>query len=220
MKDIIETEVSTSTLPVWRDESRGRITVDRMGDMIGMDWRQRIVNMGRGYNFANITPDTLITGSSSYVATDPALLIVVPTGHTMVPISVCVDMENMAGTDNHVTIGFDTSDLYSSGGLAGSMINNLRTDDAFPSPVVKAYNGSTAIVMTDPAAGERIIYHWCDAFADADTKSAPSIVWEPKYSPVLVGPASFFVYVYAATTSPDFQYSVQWVEFPTEAIPD
>ena len=217
----IETQVHSATLPAYRRYTKGKMTLNRMGNPIRMDWKQALVNDGRGYMLANASPDLVVSGSVNYAATDPVILMVVPSGFTIMPFCVTVALENATGDDNWVSIGFDTGDLYTSGGEAVALIvNNLRSDSPYGSSVCKAYSGGTAIVMVDPAAGERMIFHWVDPFAATDKRACGVVQWEPKYCPVLVGPASFFVYVYAATTAPDIQCGIQWVEFESEALPE
>ena len=216
----LETQVHSATLPAYKRYTPGKITLNRMGSPITMDWRQALINDGRGYMLANASPDGVISGSTSYAATDPAFIAVVPTGHTMIPTSFLVVSEDATGTDNWVSVGFDTADLYTSGGDTVLTTRNLKTDDAFGSTVCKCYTGGTAIVMVDPGASERLIFHHVNAFADAVTEPPRIVLWEPRYCPVLVGPATFFAYIYAATTAPDFQVTFQWVEFESEALPE
>jgi len=202
------------TLPKYPNDSDGSISLDSMGNLIDCDWIQARINAGYGFNFANITPDTTITGSTSYAATDPAILVQIASGTTMVPFYVNIALEDSAGVDNYVVIGCDTAALYASGGgTAGSALNSLRTTGGGTSAAT-GYNGKTAIVMTDPGATERTLYNWVNQFADVATDPPRVIVWEPKYPPVLIGPATLYVYVYGGT-APEFQYSVQWIEIPT-----
>jgi len=137
----------------------------------------------------------------------------------MIPTCVTIAIENAAGTDNWVSIGFDTADLYTSGGDTVLTTRNLRTDAAFGSTAIKACSGVTAIVMLDPAAGERMFFHWVDAFAATPGHDCGFVKWEPRYCPVLVGPATLFAYVYGSS-APDIQFTAQWVEFESEALPE
>lgn len=207
------TRVPGGTLPKYPTGSEGSISLDSMGNVINCDWIQHRINSGYGFNFANITPDTTITGTVNYAATTPCILLSIPTGYTMVPFYINISIEDSAGTDNHILVGCDASDLYSSGGsTAGSALNCLRTSGGGTSAAT-GYNGKTAIVMTDPTATERSLFHWCNAFADANTEPPRVVTWQPQYPPVLIGPSTLYVYVYSASTAMEFEYSVQWVEF-------
>ncbi len=210
----IESKVGEGSLPAYASDSAGALALNRMGHVVGIDWVQQMVNVGRGFNFTNITPDTLIQSSTSYAATDPSIIMVCPTGTTMIPFRVDISIEDAAGTDNHIIIGFDTADLFTSGGTAGSALNNLRTDSPYTSQLSTAKNGHSAITMVDPTATERIVFHYISAFADATTSPPMEPTWEPKYCPVLVGPATLFVYMYASTAQM-YEYNVQWIEIPT-----
>lgn len=208
------TRVQGVTLPKHPNDSDGAIAIDSMGNIITCDWIQARINAGYGYNFANLTPDTLCTGATSYVATTPAIILVIPTGTVMVPFYLNIALEDSAGTDNHITVGCDTADLYTSGGIAGSALNSLRTTGGGTSAVSTAKNGDTAIVMVDPGAGERTLDDWVNAFADAVTEPPRVYIWEPERPPALIGPATFYAYIYGST-APEYQYVVQWVEIPT-----
>ena len=214
MSGLVESEVREGALAEYDSDALGRVSLNRMGHKVGNDWVQDLVNQGRGFNFAQITPDTLLTASTSYAATDPSIILVIPQGTVMIPFYCQVSFEDADGVDNHVIIGYDTGDLFVSGGIAGSALNNLRADSPYTSVMKTAKNGDTAIVMTDPGAGERIVFHYTDAFPDVDTSPAGVIPWEPKRVPVLVGPATLFVHIYAGGTAQEYQYQVKWVEIP------
>ena len=211
---MLETQVNQVQYPAYLEGRSKPFRLNKRGELVVSDWLQQAVLDGFGYVVQQATPDTLVTGSTSYVATDPALYLGVPEGVTAYPFWLNIAFEDTAGTDNYVTIGCDTAVLYSSGGgTAGSLINNLRSDDLHASACTH-YNGQTAIVITDPGAGERILWTWCNPFADVATDPPRVIVWEPTIIPKLVGPASFFVYIYGST-KPAFNYNLQWVEVPT-----
>lgn len=214
MTDSLVQQNSYSAHP---DGTAGAIRLNRRGEIVTNDFIQQAILDGRGFNFANIAPDTLITGSTSYTNSDPCLLVTIAEDTTMIPFYLHIGIEDAGSTDNHITIGFDTADLYvSGGGTAGSTVNNLRSDAPVTSLTTYAKNGATAIVITDPGAGERIIYHHINPFQDEADKLY-EINWEPRVCPVLVGPASFFVYVYGAS-APTFEYSLQWIEIPTVSV--
>lgn len=204
---------SYNTFP---DGVGGEIRTNRRGELVVNNWKVQAALDGRVFNFANLTPATLITGTVAYAATTPNIIMVVPTGTTMIPIRANFSIVDSAGTDNTIIIGCDTADLYTSGGIAGSALNNLRTNDPNTSALTTAKNGDTAIVMVDPAASERLLYNWANAFAD--TVGGRVVVWEPEVPPVLIGPATFFAYVYSTGTAMEYEYSIQWIEIPSTNV--
>ena len=213
----IRTNVRQDSNNVFAEGTNGEIRLNRRGESVSMDTLQQLAIDGRCFNISLATPDTTATASTSYAATDPAIIFTVPTGTTVIPYEATFSIEDRAGTDNYIIIGCDTADLYTSGGRAASTANNLRTDDAQTSNIGDIYEGDTAIVMVDPAAGERILWSWCDPFADEGDASHMPIVWSPRVAPVLVGPATFFVHIYGST-APEFTFHIQYAELPTTNV--
>jgi len=183
-----------------------------------MPWLTAMALEGRVFNSAQASPDTKLTGSVNYDATHPGLCFVAPAGIVMIPIHLDVHAEDMTGTDNHVMVVVDNGNLYASGGTASAAVTNLRTDTPIPSAVTKYYNSDSAITITDPGAGETILWQYFDAFADATTSPPFIAEWNPRVPPVLVGPATFMVYIYSATTALEYGFSLQWVELAKNAV--
>lgn len=219
LKDV-ELGVRKATSPS-RETSDGNVGAAwglRDGAVVTVDWYTAMALEGRVFNIANATPDTTMTGSVNYDATHPGVYVGVPDGAVMVPVHFDVVCEDAAGTDTHFHIGCDDAELYSSGGTAVSACNNIRTDNPHASAVSAKYASDSAITITDPGATERILYNKVYAFANEADHEPYQVVWEPKAPPILVGPASFFVYIYAASTAPEYNFSLQWVELPKNAV--
>jgi len=212
-----DTLVKQDSYEAAKDGTGGLIRLNRRGELVSSDMMQQAALDGRCFNISLATPDTTATSSTSYAATDPAIIFTVPTGTTVIPYNATFSIEDAAGTDNYIIIGCDTADLYTSGGRAASTANNLRTDDPHTSNIGDIYEGDTAIVMVDPGAGERILWSWCDPFVDAAGAHEQAIVWQPRVAPVLVGPATFFVYIYGST-APEFTFHIQYAEIPTANV--
>ena len=214
-----ETRVRELTYPSFTEGDGGEIRQNKRGELIVIDWKEQAAIDGRCFNWSHLTPDTLITGTINYTATVPGLQVVVPVGTTILPYYTCITVEDAADTDYHIKIGFDTGNLYTSGGLDGSAINNLRTDSPFQTAIKTAKNGDSAITGVDPGASERFLFHWVDQFAMADDRGGHYIIeWKPRVCPVLVGPATFYAWVYGATSAQEYQYVVQWIEVPTAVV--
>ena len=200
------------------DITEGQMWLGRDGSLVAMDWFTAMSMEGRVFNVALNAPDTTMTGETAYDATHPSILIDIPDGVTFIPVHLDICYEDAAGTDNYIIVGADDVALYSSGGTGTkvSTCNNIRTDNPHASAVTAVYTGDNQLTITDPGATERILFSYVNAFADATTSPPIQVIWEPKSPPVLVGPASFFVYCYGST-APEFSFSVQWVELPKDA---
>jgi len=200
------------------DGEYGPVWGQRDGSIVTMPWHTAMSLEGRVYNISHASPDTKMTGATAYDATHPGICVVAPAGTVMIPVFLNVTCEDMAGTDNHVTIVTDAGDLYSSGGTAVSAVTNLRTDAPNGSAVVSKYCSDSAITVTDPDTGETNLYTYVNAFADATTSPPVVVNWEPKCPPILVGPATFLVYTYGASTACEFGFSFQYIELPSSRV--
>jgi len=215
----IDLSVRRATAPE-RDtaDGTGSLWASRDGSLITMPWLTAMAMEGRVFNTSHASPDTKMTAAVNYDATHPSVCIVVPAGVVMIPVSLNLSCEDMAGTDNHVTIITDAGDLYSSGGTACAAVTNLRTDSPYSSALTKVYASDSAITATDPGAGETNLFTYFNAFADATTSPPVNVNWAPAAPPVLVGPASFLVYVYGASTAAEYGFAFQWVELPKNSV--
>ena len=200
------------------DGQLGDLWLSRDGALVTMDWYTAMALEGRVYNINVATPDTTMTAAVNYDATHPSVIAVAPAGTIMIPVFFNIALEDASGTDNHIIIGCDSANLYASGGTAVSSAYNIRTDEPNASAVTVKYASDSAITVTDPGVGERILYNYINAFADATTSPALVVDWQPKAPPVLVGPATFFVYVWAASTASEYEFSFQYIELPNNAI--
>lgn len=209
---------STTPTRLTSDGSEGAVWAARDGALITMDWYTAMAMEGRVFNTANASPDTKLTGTVNYTATVPDLCFVAPAGTTMIPVYLTIHAEDMTGTDNHIVVVVDSGDLYTSGGTACAAPTNLRTDSPYSSAIAKYYNGDSAITAVDPGTGETIVDYYFNAFTDATTSPPFVYQWQPKCPPVLVGPATLLVYVYAASTGAEYGFSYQWVELPSNSI--
>ena len=213
-----ESQVRELSYPAYEEDEGGKIRQNKRGELIVSDWKVQAALDGYAYNWAMLTPDTLLTGTVDYTNTIPGIAIEVPVGTTMLPVYFGLTTEDAIGTDNWLHIGFDPADVFASGGLDGSAINNMKTDGP-KSRITVAKNGDSAITASDPGTDERFVFCHVDPFALADDRGEHYIQeWKPRVSPVLVGPATFFAYIYSATTAKEYQYTMQWIEVPTASI--
>jgi len=215
----LETKVATKSIDVYDEAQKGApIRINKIGSPITKSSKDQSVTDGRTFNIQQATPDTLLTGTIAYAATTPGIIFTVPDGVTVLVHEVQVTAEDMAGTDNYVTVGYAPGDLYVSGGLASSVANCLNSSVGKPSMIGDVLNGDTAIVMLDPAEKERIVYNKCWPFADVNTSEPRIALYKPPVPLPLVGKATFFVYIYGTGTACEYQFNLRYTEYATSEI--
>ena len=217
---MVETLVSTKNTAVYTEGQKDApIRINKIGSPVTKSSLDQSVTDGRAFNIAMATPDTLLTGTVGYAATTPGIIFTVPDEVTVLVHEVQVTAEDMGGTNNYVTIGYAPGDLYVSGGIASSTANCLNSSVGTKSMVGDVLNGDTAIVMRDPAGKGRIVYNKCWPFLDVNTSEPKIARYKPRTSPVLVGPATFFVYIYnTAGTACEYQFNLRYTEYATSEI--
>ena len=203
--------------------SAPKLRLNRRGELVAIDQYQQWVFDGRVYLLSNIareTPAAMGTASATFDDTDPALLVDVPNGTTMVPLEIIL---NQAGTVGggvlRVLITLSDKIRYDSGGIAIPK-QNMRFDEP-KSSACPAYEGTTDIVAV--ANTDDITLH--AAYVDPDVATAPygtptRVHWSARefIAPVLVGPASLVIYTYSASTQPSWFFVIKYAEFDTTEV--
>ena len=150
----------------------------------------------------------------------PMAVLRVPSGTTIIPIKTTISPRALAGTVNDIIVAFCQNDVgngTSSAMTVGPI--NSKTDATVASTVTarQLYTGDCT-APTNPVE----LLHRCDPYAqsaDANGASLNTAINFPESPqdtlPILVGPASWLVYVGATTTGPTFYASFEWVEAPS-----
>ena len=223
MADEIRTAVRQESYELDGEGAVGKIRLNRRGELVSIDAAQQWAFDGRVYLLSNIareTPAAMGTANATFADTDPALLVDVPTGTTMIPLEIIL---NQAGTVGggvlRVLITLDDKIRYASGGVAIPK-QNMRFDEP-GSSACSAYEGTTDIVSA--AAGDDITLH--AAYLDQDVGTAPygtptRIHWSARnfIAPVLIGPASLVIYTYSASPQPSWFFNIIYSEFKTTEV--
>ncbi len=222
---------SSVTLPNFNPSGAtdGPLAITRRGEQIVMPWFQEWIDKGRVYQDA---PSTVATGltvaTTTYVATTPVWMLDVPQGTTVVPLSVSMhQVGTIAGGIIKVIMSADRVARYSSGGTAKTPVNlKIGGGNGVNGPrasVASVYTGATAGAVTshieldtafinpDVGAGSGIA-------SNVGTQvNAPQSVFEwPRNDkepmPQLVGPASWLIHTFAATTNATWSFRICWIE--------
>lgn len=177
---------------------------------------------GRLFYASDADENDTVTGATSYAATTPLFVLDVPSGTTCIPLSINLRQAGtVAGGIITTTIAIETAKVrYSSGGTAETNIISTRTDKPV-SPRCTLYSLPTAAAAGTACAIFHDIVAPDVAPASADAARftvdwpAAGHLYLPKF---LVGPASFLVFSYAATTGPTYQWALAWGEIPSSDL--
>jgi len=198
----------------------------RDGSMISADWLTAMALEGRCYGVntgVDTSPDTF---TAAYDATKPDLLVTVPSGTTIIPVFIQINMEDTGTADimDWVAVASSVYDAAYTG--TACTIYNMRMDAPHASlctcAAVISANGST------PLAGNFIEF-WrgnagfnADAFNGNTTPTSELVTrtaWNVKDSlvpPVIVGQGSLNVYA-SCQAGLGFITAI-WVEVPSTSI--
>jgi hypothetical protein len=188
---------------------------NRQGAAVTVDQYLQWVLEGRVFCSSDADGDDPVAAISTWVATTPQLLIDVPTGTSVLPLwAGANNLGTTAGTTGAYILMYDTVDRFGSGGTAEG-ITSMRTDSPY-APQAVLYSTPTANAAT--AARTVFVQHY-ETDNGAATNADDNLAWSAKtnFSPLLVGPAAFIVWIEGDATS-GFAWTVGWAEFPTADI--
>lgn len=173
----------------------------------------------RGHVFyaSDADQNDAVTGQTSFANTTPTFLLNVPSGTTAIPLLARMGQTGtVAGGNIDVLMEFDDAARYSSGGTAETILC-ARTD----APLTNNTNFTNATLYSGATAsagyGVRVFgREFAQDVDPASTEFVPEVVWTPIAGlDFLVGPASWLIYTYAATTGPTWYWTIKWAAFPT-----
>jgi len=161
----------------------------------------------------------IAAASQAIDPTEPTFMFDVPSGTTVIPLEVGIDVE-AATYDGVFAIMYDSVNRYNTGGVAAVAARNLRTDSPRASTVINLYSGDTALTA-DAATAERLIWIVSHGFADVSTGPLLNTLWSVRQNatlPILVGPASFLVYCHHVTAAAEIGVCCTWAELPSDLV--
>lgn len=194
----------------------------RDGSEIAQAWIMSMVANGRVFNanFGSLaTP--LASASAAVTNLRPQAWLRVPSATAIIPVRADFNVAALAGTANDFLIAYAQNDVGNGTSTAGSVGPiSLRTDAPVASTVtVRQLATGDVTAPTNPTELIHRNYKYAGS-ADATGNSGTDIGVRWPYGPsdalpILVGPASFMVYIGGTTTGPTFFGSIQWVEVPS-----
>lgn len=179
---------------------------------------------GRMFNLHENTIGTALTGSAAaagaIVLTAPTVRFTVPSGTTVFPHSLHVNLVSAAGVEHEFAVVISDTDSYTSGGTAVHTPYNWRTDDPRATAVTNAYHCSGSAIVEGALTNPRKIWTKGKLYASAAVTDEVTLnyekVWE-HFVPI-VGPASFLVFLSSKTTALTFEFDLSWAEVPTVSV--
>jgi len=156
---------------------------------------------------------------TAYNEDQPTLAITVPEGLLMIPLSLNITLEDLAGTENHIIWSTTTNDIGAGTSTVLTPVN-YRRDNLF-APACKAYS----IYSGDATAATGLIevHRWYHPFASAlvtDGTDLHNHRWtiDDPDMPILLGPATLQVHIYGTTTDPEGYGEYTWVELDAKEL--
>lgn len=152
-------------------------------------------------------------GETAYDEDQPQFALRVPTGRTIIPVSLVTILEDMAGADNHIIWSTTTNDI-GDGTSTAAAVSALRTDAPYASGCTAR---SLYTANATAATGLIEVIRFFAPFADASTAPLLRFEWNVRSAgllPVLVGPATLQLHVFGGT-APQGYGEYAWVEFET-----
>lgn len=155
---------------------------------------------------------------SAYDENQPQIVVSVPSGTSVIPVSLNFVVEAQEDIPASVILGYTQNDI-GIGGSTNVTIQPMKTDGNGSSCTVSdLYTGDSA-ALTNKIE----LHRWTMAFDPAVDAAAPlrNFEWGIRTHtvPLLVGPASFIVWAFAETTSDLEGYAtVTWAEFPSSEL--
>lgn len=190
----------------------------RGGAQVVSDFLLEAALRGRTFHTQQGNAATLVDFvETAYDEDQPQFALRVPSGVTVIPVSLIVTMQDQVGTDNHVVWSTTTNDI-GNGTSTAATITPMRTDAPFASQCTarSLYTGNATA-----ATGLIEFARFVDPFAAASTAPRPRYEWNIKDAgaiPVLVGPATLQAHIVATTDGPQGFGEYVWVEAPSSLL--
>lgn len=201
--------------PVIPDGQATELVTDAFGALTVQDPALKWALEGRMYfyNRGVITTPVTVT-QTTVVYARPSLVLRIPTGKTVIPTHLAIELENQAGTDNEfiwlssnndVGAGTSTAVTTTRGNMRGDLVSNMG------GCLINITYTADCTAQTNPCE----IIRWHQPFVDAAGVPDHSLIWDMKTSsniPVLVGPASLML-IAGGSTAPDVYVQIFYAEF-------
>lgn len=197
----------------------------RDGSLYSVPWKQGLAFEGRVYHVDVGAVSTPIVGGGNGTVIDleqPEFALSIPSGTSIMPLrALVVTKEPATQSDADVVehlIAVDRTQTVNAGTSTTETIFNFRTDNGYSSLCTarSAYTGDMTVPST-PTLGIELVH----GLWTAEVASAVAVSWtnmttlyEPDTAPIIVGPASLYIY-WGGTVATSGFASIEWAEFVT-----
>ena len=216
---ILRGYVQQDAYHVAKEQGTASVRLNPRGELVSPDWFTQLVLDGRVYNVSNEVQEAGALMGESGPGTNnvaPSMLLDVPSGTTVIPLSLALTPENTgtAGDWPQVRMSTDDTTRYSSGGNQVTPIN-MRKDDPNTS-ACSFYEAGTAIVATANTDDDTI---WHTSY-DNSTRDNERLLWTARRDipPVLIGPAALLVFITVNNVDEEINFTLKYAEFSTTDV--
>ncbi len=155
----------------------------------------------------------------AYDADRPEMVVDVPDGTAIIPVSIHVDIQTHGATLNETIALASRTNVEADANLTAITINPIRTDNPGPGSSCSAF-GTITGNQTDPTTAGRVECWRSGNPTDFDVagESTPTLVWSAKrfVPPLIVGAGSLSIY--CSGTTPTGFITVVWMEYPESVL--
>ncbi len=196
----------------------------RDGSLYAFPWKQGLVFEGRAFHVSVGALSTPIQGGGAGTIIDleqPEFVLSIPSGTSVMPLRIAVQLKTpLLATDSDVVeslIAVDRTTSDTTGITAtAETIFNMKTSNPIASACT-AKSAATGDITAPPTLGielEHRLYTADSQTAVGTTWGDMQYVYEPAASPLIVGPATLFVY-WGGTVATSGYAEIEWAEFAT-----
>ena len=187
---------------------------DRSGVAFAGSRLEALALEGKVFISSDADQNDEVVGQTSFANTTPTFLLNVPTGTTCQPLYVKLSqVDPVAGAAIDIIFEIDNIAAYASGGVAELAFSTRAV--AADTASCTLYTNATATAGYGIAVDHIMQITQDVVMAIGDSYPQHEIDWTPPVPMPLVGPASFKVFTYAATTGPSWNWSIGWAEWPS-----
>lgn len=218
MSDLYGIAAQTTSVVVAGEGANRRIDATRDGALFTSSWYEHLALRGRivSANFGSVTTPLTFLATA---ANRPDAWVRVPDGTAILPISINICLEAFAGTVTEIDVRTCQNDIGNGTSTAASVGPlSLRSDSLFTSGCTARHLATAdTTAETNPISIYRRTIPTASA-AGNDFAGTTLVTREMMGFPVLLGPATWEVFIAATTTQATGFVIMTWGEVPESML--